>query len=142
MREARVQNEIRLALGSEVTLFRNNVGTAWAGKHEQVWHSGVVRVEPGDVVVRQARVLHAGLCKGSSDLIGWRSVLITPDMAGSVIAVFSAVEVKGPKGRATTDQVNFTNNVIKAGGLACIAKSPEEARQGLGLTQGNTSGPK
>jgi len=57
-----------------------------------------------------------GLCKGSSDLIG-----IAPG------GVFFAVEVKTPTGRASPAQTNFIAAVIRAGGRAGIARSPDDA---------------
>lgn len=125
MSEAKVQNEIRLALGRDVVLFRQNVGRGWTGN--------ATTLPDGSVHIRNPRILHAGLCKGSSDLIGWRSITITPEMVGETVAVFSAVEVKGPKGRPTPEQVTFISNVINSGGFACVAKTIEEARAGLSL---------
>ena len=125
MSEHKAQNEIRLALGRDVTLFRNNVGTAWTGD--------VSKLPDGSVLIRNPRILHAGLCVGSSDLIGWRSVSITSDMVGNKFAVFCAVEVKGPKGRATPAQIHFLEQLIKAGGLGVIAKNATDAKKGLGL---------
>ena len=56
-----------------VKLFRNNVAVGWVGKSERVTAPTVVKVYPGDVIIRKARPLHAGLCVGSSDLIGWKN---------------------------------------------------------------------
>lgn len=70
-----------------------------------------------------------GLVVGSSDLIGWKSVTITPDMVGQQVAVFVALEVKTPKGRATDEQKNFVNVVNAAGGKAAIVRSVSEAIQ-------------
>lgn len=126
MSEHRTQNEIRLAIGGDAALFRNNVGTAWTGD--------AVSLKDGSVLIRNPRILHAGLCKGSSDLIGWRSITITQDMVGKAVAVFSAIEVKGKKGKATKEQLHFVNTVLTAGGYAGIAKSPEDAKSILHLT--------
>jgi hypothetical protein len=63
-----------------------------------------------------------GLCVGSSDLIG-----IAPD------GRFLAVEIKTCKGRATPDQVKFIEAVRKRGGIAGIARSPEDALELLRL---------
>ena len=133
MREHVVQNEIRIALGRDAVLFRNNVGTAWTGAATKFDRRSVVTVEPGDVLVRSARPLHAGLCKGSSDLIGWRSITITQDMVGEKVAVFCAVEVKDGRGRPTKEQVHFINTLIGAGGLGCVAWNVEDAKKGLAL---------
>lgn len=118
---------IQLALSRQgVTIFRQNVGQAWAGEPVRVPVGGVVRLEAGDVVIRKARPLQAGLCKGSSDLIGWRSVTITPDMVGRQIAQFVACEVKAPGGRPTPEQVKFIERVNLAGGLGTFAVEPTD----------------
>ena len=106
--EAYVQNKIRLAIGSgDVRLFRNNTGA---------------------LLDMQGRLVKFGLCKGSSDLIGFRSITITPDMVGQKIAVFSAIEVKD-KGKATVDQRNFINIINNAGGYAGVAKNVNDAKK-------------
>lgn len=65
---------------------------------------------------------------GGSDLIGYRKVTITPEMCGQEIAVFTAVEVKTPRGKATTEQKAFIEHVRNAGGIAGIARSVDDAR--------------
>ena len=57
-----------------------------------------------------------GLCVGSSDLIG-----IAPG------GRFLAVEIKTPTGKATPEQMRFIEAVRARGGIAGIARSPEEA---------------
>lgn len=105
--EARVQNSIRLALGhGPVRLFRNNTG-ALKDQH--------------------GRLVTFGLCKGSSDLIGWRTVTVTPDMVGQKLAVFVAIEVKD-KGRPTQEQLSFVKAVRDAGGLGGVARGIPEAQ--------------
>ena len=132
MAERDVQNQIRLDLaGTDVKLFRNNVGTAWAGQAKHVTKAGFTAVEPGDVIVRKARPLHAGLMVGSGDLIGWRTITITPDMVGQRVAVFASVEVKDIRGKAADAQITWMRNVLEAGGLACIAKNSVDAKKGL-----------
>lgn len=100
-------------------IFRQNVGTGWTGD--------VQRLTDGSILIRNPRPLQAGLCKGSSDLIGWRSVEVTPDMIGRRLALFLAIEVKGPKGRATDEQRNFIDRVRLDGGLAGIARCVDDA---------------
>jgi hypothetical protein len=54
---------------------------------------------------------------GTSDLIGWTRVEITPDMVGSTVAVFTALEVKADASAAwSTPQADFGYAVIDAGG--------------------------
>lgn len=112
------------------TMFRQNVGTGWLGRGKpvRITKRASVQLNPGDMVLRgPVRPLHAGLVKGSSDLIGWTPVEITPDMVGQTIAVFTGVEVKGPKTRTAPEQVTFRDNVLKAGGFAGITRTVEEA---------------
>ena len=73
-----------------------------------------------------------GLCKGSSDLIGWRSLTITPDMVGQTVAVFAAIEVKD-RGTPTPEQLHFIAQVQAAGGLAGVARTVAEAEAILGV---------
>ncbi len=108
-------------------LFRQNVGQGVVGRVEWIRTAKRVAVGPGDVVVRGARVFHAGLVKGSSDLIGWTPVTITQDMVGQTVAVFTGVETKVAGGNERADQENFIKQVRAAGGRAGFAYSAEEA---------------
>ena len=89
-----------------IRLFRNNVGVATFPGGEKVVY---------------------GLCPGSSDLIGWKRVTITPDMVGEQLAQFVAIEVKGPGGKTSTKQINFLAQVEKAGGIPILAIEDMEA---------------
>lgn len=110
--ERSIQASIMLALGRGLSrVFRNSVG---------------VTTMPNGNTIRY------GLCTGSSDLIGWTSQTITADMVGKQVAVFTAVEVKNAKGRATSEQRAFLTAVTRAGGIAGVCRSPEEA---MALTQ-------
>ncbi len=75
-----------------------------------------------------------GLCKGSADLIGWRSVTITPEMVGQQIAVFTSIEVKSSSGRVKPEQQQWLNAVQAAGGIAGVARSVGEAMDLLSIT--------
>lgn len=108
MNESTILKQIWAALSQSATLFRNNVGVAF---------------QPNGQVIKY------GLCKGSSDLIGWRPIDITQDMVGKTIAQFIAVEVKTKTGRPTKEQINFLHQLDKAGGCAILAKSPEDAEK-------------
>lgn len=104
-------------------VFRNHTGLGWQGKYHQ--QNG------GTVILQNARPLMAGLCKGSSDLIGWHTVTITKDMIGQDVAIFTAIEVKGDRGRPTAEQKNFIEAVNNAGGIAFIARDERDVRNGL-----------
>lgn len=109
--ETVIQQQIRLALGtrSDLRLFRNNTGSL---------------PDP-----RTGRPIQFGLAKGSADLIGLRTVTITPDMVGRQMAVFTSLEIKTPTGRATPEQRNWLEMVRSRGGLAGIARSVQDANE-------------
>jgi hypothetical protein len=132
--EHHVQQRILLACGSgDARLWRNNVGTGWAGQSTRVTAGNVrgvaSQLRPGDVVIRNGRPLHAGLCVGSSDLIGYSALVVRPEHVGQRLAVFAAVEVKSAKGRPSAEQSQFLNHISEAGGCAGIARSIEDAKR-------------
>ena len=86
------------------------------------------RPEPGVLVVRGNQVA-MGLCVGSSDLIGWRAVSITPDMVGQTIAQFVALEVKTPSGPVSPEQQRFIDSLNSCGGLGAVVRSKYEAAE-------------
>ena len=100
-------------------LFRNNTGTGWVGK--------IKRTKGGGIYIEEPRPLIAGLCVGSSDLIGWTEKIITKDMVGEKIAIFTALEIKTPRGKPSKEQLNFIRIVNDSGGIAGIAKNIEDA---------------
>jgi hypothetical protein len=105
--EQTIQQHIRIACSTGATrLFRNNTGT--------------LRDQHG-------RPVSFGLCKGSADLIGYRSITITPDMVGQQVAVFLSIEVKTPTGRIRPEQQAWLETVQAAGGIAGVARSVEDA---------------
>lgn len=105
--EQTIQQHIRIACSKgDTRLFRNNTGT--------------LRDQHG-------RPVQFGLCKGSADLIGWRSITITPAMVGTTIAVFTSVEVKTPTGRIRPEQQQWLEAVQAAGGIAGVARSVADA---------------
>lgn len=113
-------HRIMLAIGSrpDVRIFRNNVALAWVGKSR--------RLTDGTVIIKDARPLHAGLCIGSSDLIGYTSRIITAADVGKRIAIFTAIESKDG-GRPSKEQKAFILAVKNAGGIAGLAHSEAEA---------------
>lgn len=94
-------------------LFRNNVGTGWAGN--------AVRVPEG-VLIHGARRFRAGLCVGSSDLIGWTPTKITGDMVGQTVAIFTAVEAKTGRVGVSDEQMQFIEAVRSAGGIGMVVR--------------------
>lgn len=119
-----------------IRLFRNNVGVGWQGMTSRVTRENLAKarasLRPGDLIISSPRPLHAGLDRGSGDLIGWRTMVITPDMVGRTIAQFVSAEAKRPRGgRLEPDQRTWRDLVNRAGGLAFQFVSEEEARRAL-----------
>lgn len=99
-------------------LFRNNVGTGWVGK---------VTRKADSLTILQPRPLHAGLCKGSSDIIGWTPVTITEEMVGKTLGVFTAFEVKTQGVATTKEQRQFVTIAHASGCIAEVVFSADEA---------------
>lgn len=110
-------------------LFRVNSGKAWLGQGK------AQRLTDGSVLIPGGRPIALGLALvsgepavGQSDLIGWRTLTITPDMVGRRVAVITAIECKRTDGgRTSADQARFIDIVRSAGGIAGVAKSADEA---------------
>lgn len=98
-------------------LFRQNVGMAWVGKVIRNGHQ---------VMVTEARPFHAGLCEGSSDVIGITPVIVTPEMVGKTVGVFTAYEMKTGRLKTTKQQDGFLAMVRRLGGIAKVVRSPDE----------------
>lgn len=112
MSETAIMQDIRLALGScpDIKAWRNNVG---------------MFQEP-----KSGRWIRYGLFNGSADIVGLKTVTITPDMVGQRVAVFLSVEVKTPKAPKALpdDQQAWFDAIQKAGGIAVVARSVDDVR--------------
>lgn len=118
--ERDIQSQILLHIArGEVRLFRLNTGVGWTGE--------VIARSANTITLRNPRPLHSGMVTGGSDLIGWRSITITPNIVGQRVAVFSAIEVKSATGRVSNEQQAFIDAVNDAGGYAGVARSIEDA---------------
>ena len=109
--ETKIQQEIRLALGqrSDLRLFRNETGKL---------------PDP-----RTGRWVQFGLAKGSSDLIGFKTVKITPEMIGQEVAQFVSIEIKTESGKLTNVQHNWLQKVKSSGGIVGVARTVKDALQ-------------
>ncbi len=107
MKEAEVLRALRVELGGrrDVVLWRN--------------HVGVARYPDG-------RSVPYGLARGAADLIGIRSLVITPEHVGQTIGQFVAIEAKSPTGRPSREQEQFLELVRRYGGHGVLARSVED----------------
>ena len=107
--ETKIQQEIRLALGqrSDLRLFRNETGKL---------------PDP-----RTGRWVQFGLAKGSSDLVGFKTIKITPEMIGQEVAQFVSIEIKTERGKLTEVQQNWLQKVHDSGGIVGVARSIQDA---------------
>jgi hypothetical protein len=131
--ENTVQRKIWLKLGSMACrLFRMNSGRGWISG---LGPNGIIKLTDGSVIVKAARPIALGFSmpngdpvKGVSDLPGWMTLEITPEMVGKKVAIFTSMEIKATTGgRASPDQKNWFKQVNDAGGLAAIVNSEESA---------------
>lgn len=127
MKEQNVMHLVMLALSrAGATVFRQNVGQAVIGGTEWIRQRQTVTLNPGDCVVRGARVFHAGF-EGQGDIVGWVPIEITPAMVGRKVAVILWPEVKTDKGRERPGQVRFSEKLKADGGIGGVVRSPEQA---------------
>lgn len=125
-------NKIALAIARGPTrAFRNSIGLGWVGQSRRISAVETIQVNPGDVVIRRARPLHAGLLKGSGDLVGWHTVEVTPEMVGRRVAVFLSLEGKQGTDRSSPEQIHWRNQVAQAGGIAAEVRRPEDASEAI-----------
>lgn len=122
MRESAVASHIRLeAARCDVHLLRNNSGGFYDDRGRFVRYGLGSYMEKDELK--------------SSDWIGWTAVFIMPEMVGSILPVFTAVETK-PEGwkfsnadKRALHQKNFIDMVVSAGGKAGFAQSITDFRK-------------
>lgn len=111
MTEADIQRQIRMALSPFGTYFRANVGQAWTG-------SDYIQIENG-LLIKNPRPFNTGLPKGFPDLFGFT--------LKNDIPIFTAVEVKTPKGRLRQDQAYMLDFLKDKGAIVGVARSADDA---------------
>lgn len=113
--EAYAQSLVRLEAPQHgAHLWRNNVGVLTDERGRPVRYG----------LANESKAMNERL--KSSDLIGWRRRVVTPDMVGTVIAQFMSRECKARGWRWTGSpreqaQANWINLVVASGGDACFA---------------------
>ncbi|HET6725908.1 MAG TPA: VRR-NUC domain-containing protein [Gammaproteobacteria bacterium] len=135
MRESKIWRQIRDALScGPRRIFRNEVGNGVAIRHKHPFTRQAIISECIALAEKRggsgSRIAF-GLARGSGDLIGWETVEVTQEMVGTKVAVFTSIETKTATGATRPDQAAWLEAVNRAGGKAIIARSVEDARQGL-----------
>lgn len=101
----------------DVRLFRNEVGVGWVGT--------IASKTPNTVTLVHPRRVSFGLHPGSSDLIGWHRRVITPEMVGFAVAIFTGVEIKTDTGRLKPNQQNWDAVLRLNGGVSIVARTTD-----------------
>ena len=122
--ESEVQQDIMIeAPNLSCTLMRNNQGAC-------IDETGrLVRYGLGNVSKKRTDLI------ASSDLLGITKVVITPDMVGKTLGVFTAIEVKKEKwkhdkklDKREKAQKAFIDWVLSLGGIAGFANNVDKLR--------------
>ena len=111
MTESDIQRQIRIAISPFGTYFRANVGQAWTGDN-------YIQTESG-LFIKNPRPFNTGLPKGFPDLFGFT--------LKDNIPIFTAIEVKTPKGRVRQDQAYILDFLKEKGAIVGVARSVKDA---------------
>lgn len=107
--ETDIQNTLRLEMAAQgFTMFRNNTGLFYT--------------------LDKTRKVFAGLGKGTHDLIGIRPTVITQDMVGKIVGVFTTCEVKAGTDMSP-EQANFMRVIRAKGGISFVGRSAADIPQ-------------
>lgn len=124
--QSRLTQLLATRLGAR--LWRMNVGFGWIASPQDT-HKATkpvrVLMQPGDVLLRQARPFRAGV-EGMSDNGGFVPVVITPEMVGQTVAVSLWVEDKQGSGRPSIEQKAFIGFLRRMGGRAGVSRSDDD----------------
>lgn len=131
-RESAEQRLIWGAVGLLCSLFRLNTGRAYVSG---MGPAGVSKLSDNSILMKAARPIGMGftnprgeIVTGVSDLNGWTTIEITPEMVGQRVAVFTSIESKRTKGgRTSSDQEAWIQKVLEAGGIAFVANTGDVA---------------
>lgn len=106
---AKLIENLRLSnLSPDERLFKINAGRGYVG--QVVKHTGQL------LILKNPSVLHAAPTSWP-DLSGWTSVIVTPDMVGQRVAIFTGEEVKAGRDSLTPGQRKFGSLIKEMGGI-------------------------
>lgn len=101
-------------------LFRCNHAKGWVGEAIRFSKPAKINVYPGDVIIRKALPLHAGLCDGQSDYIGWTK-------NGKFLAIETKTKNSKTQKKRLDEQNNFIKQILDVGGIAGMVEDEEQA---------------
>ena len=123
--EARASQDVKLRASQHgMKMYRNNSGALKCPKTGRLIRFGL-----GNTTKK------LNMKRKSSDEIGYKTIVITTEMVGKKVGVFSAIEIKKlgfvhrevyPEGSREKPQKEFMDRVIEAGGIAGFASCPED----------------
>ncbi len=127
--------------------FRNDCGMGYVGGTEghvlpnqhvraRLVNGRIVFIAASDTIIVHPHRIHYGLFNGSGDRVGWRPVVITPDMVGRTIAQFLSVEEKTLRDRMSDEQKRWASAVVRDGGRAEIWKETPKGLEVIIWPQG------
>lgn len=101
-------------------LWRVNAGQGWVGR--------ILESRSDYIKISYPQPFY-GMPKGTPDMIGFDSIIITPDMVGKRVAVFVGEELKATeKDKLKPKQINFKNLIVEMGGIHRETR-PEETKE-------------
>lgn len=137
-KETVIQNKIRCRLSElGILTFRNETGMGYGHSFIKMALNFIKSSNPALYYkvnsIIQKGIIKFGFGQGSSDLIGIKEVLITPEMVGQKIGQFVALETKKPNHKTDKkrleQQTNFINMIKSKGGLAGFVEDLSQAER-------------
>lgn len=107
---------VKVSALPETIIWRNNTGTAWAGRRVNVRPGQTLVVKPGMTIIMDAQPISFGL-PGSGDAMG--------ASAGRPLAI----ETKDATGRQTQEQKDFQAAWEAAGGVYILGRDADDIAQ-------------
>lgn len=117
---------------ARAVMFRTNSGKAWlsGGGPAVTLPNKSVLVPFGRPVALGLATMDGATVPGLPDLTGWTEVVITPEMVGRTIPVFTWIDAKeSGGGKRLQHQINCMKQLHQAGGIAGFAQSEEAANE-------------
>lgn len=104
-------------------MFRNSQGYCIACSPKDIH-----KLNGGGWKVDKGAPMHFGLFKGSSDMIGFKPTVITPDMVGQTVAIFQSIEVKTKNDRLSKEQKAWNRSVENQGGIVEVWQESKDGK--------------